>query len=851
MDIREFYRGKKILFTGATSFLGKVCLEKILRDLDVVDKIFVIIRPGEKLSASAANRLEEDILGSHVFSRLRKSRPDFIEFAKSKLIPISGNLMEDNLGISEADRGMLLSETDVIIHNAAVSNFEERLEVAFQVNVLSTLDLLLMAKKMRNLKAFLFVSSTYVNGHWQGTQLFVEEELSRLDFDAEDMTYAIKDMKPKRLAQLESKLLDKFPNTHSFTKSLAEHVLVAQHDNVPLIFIRPSMIGATYHEPFPGWVDTLSATGNLFVYSGLGIVKFFPGKTDLITDIIPCDFVSNIMLSSIAAVGSSLTVTETKRDALIIHASTSASNPLRWGYSVQTMVRYWQRSPPKKTISPSSLYMISNYPYYKTQFIMKYKAPAMFYSAFARVMKSEFHKKQAKKLKGVVERCQTLNKSIRHLVENEWIFDATNSDRLRAHMSAEDFKAFNFDTTSIDWHQYINLYCYGLQRFVLKEEIEEPRLEDLLYNRLPSRDIDGHSSIEKKLFPDLRFALNASKEITIPETAGNLRDSVLLSRRVQEAIAKVSEQKGIPASSLEKKADEIFERMAATLQLNVIRGLAWFFRKVWRSIYRQVEINEEVLKTLPDLLQRGPVIIVPTHKSYIDFLIVSFVLFAYDIPVPHIAAGEDFLGLSFVATLLRKGGAFFLRRTFRGDVLYNAIFTEYVQQLIGQGLPFEFFIEGTRSRSGKLLQPKLGLVSIINDKFFEGDYEEISYVPITLNYERLIEAVAYARELLGESKKKESLENLLKARSVLAEDFGRISLKVGKPISLRKCAKEYTEAMKSKNPSFDPFKQAKDRRDISVVLGQEIVLALNQKIVWSPSSIVSSILMTYRLGISK
>lgn len=210
---------------------------------------------------------------------------------------------------------------------------------------------------------------------------------------------------------------------------------------------------------------------------------------------------------------------------------------------------------------------------------------------------------------------------------------------------------------------------------------------------------------------------------------------------------------------------------------------------------------------LPDLLQRGPVIIVPTHKSYIDFLIVSFVLFAYDIPVPHIAAGEDFLGLSFVATLLRKGGAFFLRRTFRGDVLYNAIFTEYVQQLIGQGLPFEFFIEGTRSRSGKLLQPKLGLVSIINDKFFEGDYgaylgsiaslshaltrllEEISYVPITLNYERLIEAVAYARELLGESKKKESLENLLKARSVLAEDFGRISLKVGKPISLRKCAK--------------------------------------------------------------
>ena len=129
-------------------------------------------------------------------------------------------------------------------------------------------------------------------------------------------------------------------------------------------------------------------------------------------------------------------------------------------------------------------------------------------------------------------------------MENEWIFDATNSDRLRAHMSTDDFKAFNFDTTAIDWHQYINLYCYGmikhfhrtnltktwfvgLQRFVLKEEIDEPRLEDLLYNRMPSRDIDGHSSIEKKLFPDLRFALNASKEVRVTNSVVNASNSHL------------------------------------------------------------------------------------------------------------------------------------------------------------------------------------------------------------------------------------------------------------------------------------------------------------------------------------
>jgi len=115
-------------------------------------------------------------------------------------------------------------------------------------------------------------------------------------------------------------------------------------------------------------------------------------------------------------------------------------------------------------------------------------------------------------------------------------------------------------------------------------------------------------------------------------------------------------------------------------------------------------------------MANGPLVLLPNHRSYMDFMIISYIFFEYDLPLPHIAAGEDFLNVMFVNWIFRRSGAFFLRRSFKGDILYSALFSEYVHRLVLDWSPIEFFIEGTRSRTGKSLHPKFGLLSMVTGK---------------------------------------------------------------------------------------------------------------------------------------
>lgn len=146
-----------------------------------------------------------------------------------------------------------------------------------------------------------------------------------------------------------------------------------------------------------------------------------------------------------------------------------------------------------------------------------------------------------------------------------------------------------------------------------------------------------------------------------------------------------------------------------------------------------------------------------------------------------------------VRDLFRFSGAFFMRRRFESDGLYRAIFTEYVKNLICDGLTVEFFTEGTRSRAGKLLQPRMGMLSIVTEPFFERRIKDLILCPINISYEKVIEGTTYGLELLGRPKQKESLESLLRAslQKLLWSNFGRLSVSFAQPISLR----QYTESL--------------------------------------------------------
>ena len=208
-------------------------------------------------------------------------------------------------------------------------------------------------------------------------------------------------------------------------------------------------------------------------------------------------------------------------------------------------------------------------------------------------------------------------------------------------------------------------------------------------------------------------------------------------------------------------------------------------KKTFVSIYEKIVVNEEVLNRVRRLCdsRKGPVMFCPTHRSYIDFLLVSVVLYYYKMEVPHICSGEDFLNIIFINQLLRQSGAVFMRRTFKGDDLYKTIFKEYVTRLAIDSINMEFFIEGTRSRTNKILTPKYGFLSILTQAFFKKKVEDLTFVPVTINYTRTLEGETFPNELTGSDKVKESLGRLIKAMEIFSMNLGTIYLDFCEPIN--------------------------------------------------------------------
>ncbi|XP_039873987.1 dihydroxyacetone phosphate acyltransferase isoform X1 [Simochromis diagramma] len=298
---------------------------------------------------------------------------------------------------------------------------------------------------------------------------------------------------------------------------------------------------------------------------------------------------------------------------------------------------------------------------------------------------------------------------------------------------------------------------------------------------------------ERRNSSDLRYALKCYTPVLYkgltPCKVSELKQMVLQSDQLGYVITQVSKEKGMTTDEVTGEAAAILEEMAQRLQLSTVRFFAFTLSKVFKTLFRSICVNEEGLQRLQQAIHNHPVVLLPSHRSYMDFLLMSYILYTYDLALPVIAAGMDFMGMKVVGEMLRMSGAFFIRRSFGGDKLYWAVFSEYVKIMLKNGYaPVEFFLEGTRSRTAKSLTPKLGLLNIVMDPFLKGEVFDISLVPVSISYERTLEEALYARELLGVPKPKESTSGLFKARKILSEDYGSIHVYFGQPVSVRSLA---------------------------------------------------------------
>lgn len=261
----------------------------------------------------------------------------------------------------------------------------------------------------------------------------------------------------------------------------------------------------------------------------------------------------------------------------------------------------------------------------------------------------------------------------------------------------------------------------------------------------------------------------------------NLVQGIINSPEVKKSIELHAEESGLTVTKATQLAHKYADEIASNLQISTIHFLERILNKLWHKIYNGIARNN--LNTVREVTKDHAVIYAPCHRSHVDYLLLSSMLFEEGIMVPHIAAGIN-LNLPIVGPILRRGGAFFMRRSFKGNQLYATVFSEYIHTIFKRGYSVEYFIEGGRSRTGRTLNPRAGMIAMTVSSYLRDQQKPIAFIPVYFGYEKVLEGSSYQGELRGKEKQKESIFGLFKSLKNLRRTFGKVSVNFGDPIYL-------------------------------------------------------------------
>ncbi|ESO97369.1 hypothetical protein LOTGIDRAFT_214222 [Lottia gigantea] len=448
--IPEFYAGQTLLITGCTGFMGKVLLEKLLRSCPDIECIYVLIRP--KRGQSVSERLDT-LLKSKLFDKLRNDNVDI----NSKVKPIIGDIIEKKLGISEEDITTLSQSVSVVFHSAATVKFDEELRLSLQMNVIGVKSLIELCHKFTKLKALIHVSTAYANCD----KKFIDERVYDPPLNPNRLIDAAEWMDNEAMNSLTGKLLGDRPNTYTYTKAMAEYLLSQESKNLPVAIVRPSIVGSSWKEPFPGWVDNYNGPTGLLVAIGKGVLRMMIGDFHGTADILPVDIATNLMIT----VGWHTAVNKPDK-MLVFNNTTGQINQLKWGQVERWSHEYLMKNPMELARIPNPRF--TKYSLWKDiNVIFDHLLPAYVMDFYLWVVgrKPVFVKIQDKIWKAV--------KSLEFFTSNEWKFSNENIFMLANKMSPQDKETFDFDVKKVVWSKYMENYCLGAKQFVLKEDPEQ------------------------------------------------------------------------------------------------------------------------------------------------------------------------------------------------------------------------------------------------------------------------------------------------------------------------------------------------------------------------------------------
>jgi len=439
-----------------------------------------------------------------------------------------------------------------------------------------------------------------------------------------------------------------------------------------------------------------------------------------------------------------------------------------------------------------------------------------------------FIKEKPDPVRYLIEIQQTIKKPI--YIVPQWILFSKKS-----HRSNRNFFEILFGTEENPGtiRRFVTLFQNPEKIFV---EIAEP-FNLLNFIQKPENQNRNINHLTFLVRQELINRLNRHRQSIVGpvlKTRTELKETILRNEKFLNFMEEYSRSQKKPIQTVYKKANDYLDEIASNFSHNMIQIFSWAITWISNNMFEGYDINFEGLNKLRQAAQKAPLILAPCHKSHIDYLILSYIMYHNNMPCPLIAAGKN---LSFwpLGPIFRGGGAFFLRRTFKGQVVYSKVFSEYVKTILKEGFNIEFFIEGGRSRTGKLNLAKLGLLSIILDAYKSNVCPDLYFVPIYIGYDRIIEEKSYLSELEGAAKEPESLSQVVKARKFLKRRYGRIYVQFNDPISFK-------DVLTSFENSF--FEMNREERNVVCRnLGHRIINGINEVSVVTPHALVACALL--------
>lgn len=455
ISIPRYFEGKSIFITGGTGFIGKIVVEKLLRECPRLKNIYFLIRPKKGLTCE--ERLEK-MFNVPLFEQLKGINADSVK----KIIPVPGDIVHQGLGISSKDVEKIAENVNIVIHSAATVKFEEPIRVAMEKNVMAVNELLKIVKRIKNLDVFCHVSTAYSQCNLSD-DVPIEERFYTPAVHYKKILACLEWMSDDIMEGFTKPLLGKYPNTYTFTKALAEQLLHEEASDLPLVIVRPSVVSAVMKDPVPGWVDNYNNIAGFVVAAGKGMLRTaFGPERKVKNDIVPVDFVSNCIISSIWYTG-------IKRPSapIICNCTSGNFNPTSFLYLSTIVVPLLHEYP------YNSIFRRPNFAFEANQFLVKYWQvishwiPAIIADGLSLMVGSK------PKFMNMYRLIDNNVSTLQPFICQEWTWENKNFSKILNALSNEDRENFDFDMRKIDWKEYYKRLTIGIKVYLLRDDMAQ------------------------------------------------------------------------------------------------------------------------------------------------------------------------------------------------------------------------------------------------------------------------------------------------------------------------------------------------------------------------------------------